>query len=635
MTFTKPISVLKPPSSLDQKPALSRLSKRELEEVYTASTHYPQQNHNAADAWSRSDRTSEDSSQRPASQKSSSAPPSDSSDITKKSGEQQAKNLLTGHDKKTSLVLKYFYNEKEEFVGDSNSDGDQSSDVLRHDLDHLPPVSSLTGGMAALLSHVKSLFQPYPPSASLDDDGSIVPTTTVTGNVSKVDLNALQVKEAPLQQQVVSQGGVLKIENLSSDTSLLVDRVALMAQGGARVNNDIEHDENEAQLDIDYQTSLHQSPIKSLVPSSTDSDMLITAKTFLASDEKIVSAVANNLLQSQSSLDDLNTAIKNNYADTPVNIIKKEDEGIFLSRLGVAAESVLPSLNKKGATDSVASASVAPASVAPASVAPALVTSQTGLNVLKFPVAFSPSLKKSLLDDDGVTSGLDLDLEEQIDGVGSHDQKGESGSVRNMEVRGNVSAAQDTGDDTDFNGTQQERAHEATHKMVEGEENNTTMARSVITRTEIAPVTGSLGSSGADLSESLAAALRVTHLLDELTAAVSRLRLDSSDGKEMTIQLRRDVLAETNIHIVSTTKQIEVSFFTSNAGSNLLLNTHLTTLQNHLNSLCPGQVVNVQTQLTSSGGSSQMGSEQERSHDDLANFDQGNRGNSNNDNDTL
>ena len=72
---------------------------------------------------------------------------------------------------------------------------------------------------------------------------------------------------------------------------------------------------------------------------------------------------------------------------------------------------------------------------------------------------------------------------------------------------------------------------------------------------------------------------------------------------------------------------MEVSFFTSNAASNLLLNTHLTTLQNHLNSLCPGQVVNVQTQLTPSSGSSQMGSEQEHSHDDLASFDQGNRGN--------
>ena len=55
--------------------------------------------------------------------------------------------------------------------------------------------------------------------------------------------------------------------------------------------------------------------------------------------------------------------------------------------------------------------------------------------------------------------------------------------------------------------------------------------------------------------------------------------------------------------------------------------TVLTTLQNHLNSLCPGQVVNVQTQLTPSSGSSQMGSEQEHSHDDLASFDQGNRGN--------
>ena len=373
MTVTKPISLLKTPSSVDQKPVLFRLSKRELEEVHTALTHYPQQYHPATDAQSPSDRTSENSSQ-----KSSSASPTDSLDKTKKSEGQQFKSVVTGQEKKNPLTSKRFYHEKEEPVDDSNSDSDQNNDSLCHDLDHLPSASSLAGGATALLSQVKSLFQPYRPSILLDD---------IKVDVAKVD-----------------------------GSSALVD---------------------------------------------------------------------------------------------------------------------------------------------------------------------------------------------------------------------------DAGDDTDFNGTQYERAHEATRKMAEGEENNATMVKPGITRAEIAPVTGSAGSSGADLSDPVAAALRVTHLLDELTAAVSRLRLDSSDGKEMTIQLRREVLPETNIHIVSTSKQMEVSFFTSNAASNLLLNTHLTTLQNHLNSLCPGQVVNVQTQLTPSSGSSQMGSEQEHSHDDLASFDQGNRGNFNNDDDTL
>ncbi len=296
---------------------------------------------------------------------------------------------------------------------------------------------------------------------------------------------------------------------------------------------------------------------------------------------------------------------------------KKEDEGTLLSRLGAAVASVLPALNNKITTDHAA---------------PALGENQAGINALKKATLVSAVPQESLLDD-GVADSLDLG--EQLDDVSSHDQQGEGESVKNLEVREKITSAQDAGDNTDFTGTQHERAHEVTHKMAESEESNPTMARPVIARAEIAPVVGSASSSSANLSESVAAALRVTHLLDELTAAVSRLRLDSSDGKEMTIQLRRDVLPETNIHIVSTSKQMEVSFFTSSASSNLLLNTHLTTLQSHLNSLCPGQVVNIQTQLTPSSGSSQMGTEQDHSRDDLASFDQGNRGNSNNDNDTL
>ncbi|MCX6957388.1 MAG: hypothetical protein NT164_02485 [Verrucomicrobiae bacterium] len=401
MTVTKPISLLKTPSSVDQKPVLFRLSKRELEEVHTALTHYPQQYHPATDAQSPSDRTSENSSQ-----KSSSASPSDSLDKTKKSEGQQFKSVVTGQEKKNPLTSKRFYHEKEEPVDYSNSDSDQNNDSLCHDLDHLPSASSLAGGATALLSQVKSLFQPYRPSILLDD---------IKVDVAKVDGSSALVD-------------VAKVDG----SSALVD-------------------------------------------------------------------------------------------------VAKVD--------------------------------------------------------------------------------------------------GSSALVDVAKVDGSSALVDDAGDDTDFNGTQYERAHEATRKMAEGEENNATMVKPGITRAEIAPVTGSAGSSGADLSDPVAAALRVTHLLDELTAAVSRLRLDSSDGKEMTIQLRREVLPETNIHIVSTSKQMEVSFFTSNAASNLLLNTHLTTLQNHLNSLCPGQVVNVQTQLTPSSGSSQMGSEQEHSHDDLASFDQGNRGN--------
>ncbi len=184
-------------------------------------------------------------------------------------------------------------------------------------------------------------------------------------------------------------------------------------------------------------------------------------------------------------------------------------------------------------------------------------------------------------------------------------------------------------------GAQKENAHEAVSKMEEHEGSSSILAKFFMNHNEVASPTGSTSSSQASQSNPIVAALRVTNLLDELTATVSRLRLEGKDNKEMTIQLRRDVLADTNINIVSTSKQMEVSFLTNNATSNLLLTTHLTTLQNHLNALCPGQIVHIQTQLTPSSNSSNLGSDQDHSGDDLASFDQNNRGNFNNDEDAL
>jgi hypothetical protein len=188
----------------------------------------------------------------------------------------------------------------------------------------------------------------------------------------------------------------------------------------------------------------------------------------------------------------------------------------------------------------------------------------------------------------------------------------------------------------DLSETEQAATHKIADNIAEGDGESQAVVGSTAREVNVTPTMGSSSiSSGSDLSLPVAEALRVTHLLDELTAAVSRLRLDSRDGKEMTIQLKREVLAETDIHIIATAKQVEVSFATRSQASNLLLNNHLVTLQNHLNALCPGQVVNIQTQLTSSASSSSSGNEQDPSHDDLASFDQRNRGNSSNDNDNL
>lgn len=195
----------------------------------------------------------------------------------------------------------------------------------------------------------------------------------------------------------------------------------------------------------------------------------------------------------------------------------------------------------------------------------------------------------------------------------------------------------DHSDLNDFDSSQEESAHDAVNKMEErgGGQNSILAAKSQRSSFEVASVNGSQGSLETHQPSHVAAALRITNLLDELTATVSQLRLGNSSGKEMTIQLRPDILADTNIHIVSTGKQMEVAFLTSSATSNLLLNAHLATLQNHLNVLCPSQTVTVQTQLTSSSTGSHLGNEQDPSHDDLASFDHGNRGNFSNNDDTL
>jgi hypothetical protein len=248
----------------------------------------------------------------------------------------------------------------------------------------------------------------------------------------------------------------------------------------------------------------------------------------------------------------------------------------------------------------------------------------------QFVVAGDLGEKSNRYDEITSISNVDESVDE-IDSHGEHGEKIESRSPSNVEVREKtVDILETKNNGADSDRPHQERTHEVVHNMAGSEKNNEITVRSA--HAEIVSAVD-LDSSSTSFTQPVAAALRVTHLLDELTAVVNRLRFDSSDGKEMTIQVRRDILPETNIHIISTEKQIEVSFLTSNQASNLLLNTHLTTLQNHLNTLCPGQVVNVQTQLISSTGSSSMKNEQDHSDNDLASFDQRNRRNFNNDDD--
>lgn len=152
---------------------------------------------------------------------------------------------------------------------------------------------------------------------------------------------------------------------------------------------------------------------------------------------------------------------------------------------------------------------------------------------------------------------------------------------------------------------------------------------------------GSLGSSaalGGSLSKPVAAALRTarfTDFLSELTATVTQARLNSANGQDISLQLRSDILEGTNVHVTANATHMEVAFSTVNAASNALLNSHLTTLQNHLVTLCPGQTVEVKNQFLASPNSSEFNNEREGSKDDLASFNQGNRGNWRDNDDTL
>ena len=125
---------------------------------------------------------------------------------------------------------------------------------------------------------------------------------------------------------------------------------------------------------------------------------------------------------------------------------------------------------------------------------------------------------------------------------------------------------------------------------------------------------------------------RFSDFLTELTATVDRARLNTSQN--MTLQLRSDVLEGTNIHISGDATHINVVFSTVNAASNALLNTHLGTLQNHLTALCPGQFVDIKMTPMAASSSSNFGDKDDSSND-LASFDQGNRGNSRNNDDVL
>ncbi len=508
MTVTKAIPVVKPPSLLDQKSALSRLSKRELEEVHMASTHYPQQQ----DACEHS---------------------------SKKSAFQQSASAT---------------------LNDSAKDVDQTKHQIDHDPDDL-----------------LSAFQPYCLSALSKDDASTVPTTTIALASSKESSSV----EAP-NSDALFDSTEKTINGISAD--LLNKQKIGNEETPYLESNAITPDENQ------YDGSTVPTTTIALASSKESSSVEApNSDALFDSTEKTINGISADLLNKQKIGNEETpylesnaiTPDENQLSTSEMNPLKKK--GTLLSGLGAVPSSLLPALNKETITDDTI---------------PILVEGQKGISNLEKTLPFSIPLQESLFDSGEIASSLDL--KEPLEDVSSDDE-----------------------------------THEATHKMAEGEENNAMIVKPAIARAEVAPVTGSLNSSGADLSESVAAALRVTHLLDELTAAVSRLHLDSSDGKEMTIQLRRDILPETNVHIISTGKQMEVSFLTKNATSNLLLNTHLTTLQNHLNALCPGQVVNLQAQLIRSTGNSQTGSEQDRSRDDLASFDQGNRENSNNDNDTL
>ena len=148
---------------------------------------------------------------------------------------------------------------------------------------------------------------------------------------------------------------------------------------------------------------------------------------------------------------------------------------------------------------------------------------------------------------------------------------------------------------------------------------------------------GASGSLGSTISKSLSSSIRtgnLSNLLDELTATVSQARLNSTNGQNITFQFRSDVLDMTSVRINANTKQMEVAFSTRSAVSNTMLNNHLTTLQNHLAALCPGQAVEVKTQFLASQNSSEFSSDGD-SQDDFSNLNQENRGDFQDHGDTL
>lgn len=151
---------------------------------------------------------------------------------------------------------------------------------------------------------------------------------------------------------------------------------------------------------------------------------------------------------------------------------------------------------------------------------------------------------------------------------------------------------------------------------------------------------GSLGSSdalGEKIPTALASAIRtgnISTFLSELTATVTQARLNSANGQDITLQIRSDVLDATTVHINVNKQQMEVAFSTSSAASNTMLNNNITTLQNHLVALCPGQSVEVKTEFRSSSNSSEF-SNQKGTEDDFASLNQKNRGLLSDDKDTL
>ena len=120
--------------------------------------------------------------------------------------------------------------------------------------------------------------------------------------------------------------------------------------------------------------------------------------------------------------------------------------------------------------------------------------------------------------------------------------------------------------------------------------------------------------------------VKFSNLLDELVSSVDSMRLNvGASGRDIMINLSSKVLEDTNILISSNASHLEIAFSTINAASNTLLNSNLTTLQNHLAAICPGQFVEVRTQLTPSN-SSTWNQEGDQSEGDLASFDRRNRG---------